>query len=77
VKLRITVKITGAFKLPKTNRCSFCGRDFPFGTGMMYVRNDGTIYWFCSSKCRKSQIKLGRDSRKFKWARHKGKRKTD
>jgi len=36
----------------------------------MYVRNDGSILWFCSSKCRKSSIKLKRDARKLPWTRY-------
>jgi len=48
-------------------KCSFCGRDIPPGTGIMYVKNDGTILWFCSSKCRKNALKLGRNPRKLKW----------
>jgi len=59
--------------LPKMHSCSFCGRKFPHGTGMMFVKNDGTIYWLCSSKCRKNMLKLGRDARKLKWTeRHAG-----
>jgi large subunit ribosomal protein L24e len=59
--------------VPKSRSCSFCGQEFPPGTGMMYVRNDGTILWFCSSKCRKSSIDLKRDSRKVKWTEYFGK----
>lgn len=59
--------------MPKSRRCSFCGHDFPQGTGVMYVRNDGSILWFCSNKCRKSSVKMGRDSRKFKWTVYYGK----
>jgi len=33
----------------------------------MFVRNDGTILWFCSSKCRKSMLNLKRDPKKLKW----------
>lgn len=48
-------------------KCSFCGKEVMPGTGIMYVRNDGTVLWFCSSKCRKNMLKLGRDPRKLKW----------
>jgi large subunit ribosomal protein L24e len=58
--------------LPKPKKCSFCGSEFPVGTGMMYVKNDGSILWFCSSKCRKSS-KFGRDARKLKWTKYFGK----
>ena len=59
--------------MPRFIKCSFCGNDFPTGTGMMYVKNDGSILWFCSSKCRKNALKLKRDSRKLKWTAYYGK----
>ena len=59
--------------MPKSKDCSFCGHMFPPGTGMMYIKNDGTVLWFCSSKCRKSSIELKRDSRKVKWTKYFGK----
>ncbi|MGB9660137.1 MAG: 50S ribosomal protein L24e [Nitrososphaerales archaeon] len=48
-------------------KCSFCGKDVTLGYGLMLVRNDGSIYWYCSSKCRKNSLKLRRDPRKLKW----------
>ncbi|MCW4037431.1 MAG: 50S ribosomal protein L24e [Candidatus Bathyarchaeota archaeon] len=53
--------------MPRTYECSFCGHTFPQGRGMMYVKNDGTIYWFCSSRCRKAMIIFKKDPRKLKW----------
>ncbi|OYT30866.1 MAG: 50S ribosomal protein L24 [Thermoprotei archaeon] len=53
--------------MPRIYRCSFCGRVIQPGKGMMYVRNDGSILRFCSSKCYKSMLKLRRDPRKLKW----------
>lgn len=47
--------------------CSYCGKPVRIGTGTMLVRNDGSILYFCSSKCKKNLLKLGRDARKFKW----------
>ncbi|MBR4447105.1 50S ribosomal protein L24e [Methanobrevibacter sp.] len=49
--------------------CSFCHKEIEEGTGKMYVKRDGTIYFFCSSKCEKNMIKLGRVSRKVKWVK--------
>ncbi len=46
--------------------CSFCGGEIEPGTGIMYVRNDGSILWFCSSKCFKN-YKMGRKARKLVW----------
>ncbi len=49
--------------------CSFCKKPISQGTGMMFVKNDGKILYFTDKKCEKNFIKLGRDPRKFKWAR--------
>ncbi|WP_457554539.1 50S ribosomal protein L24e [Candidatus Pyrohabitans sp.] len=49
--------------------CSFCRREIEPGTGKMYVKKDGTIYYFCSSKCEKNMLKLGRNPRKVRWVR--------
>jgi len=37
---------------------------------MMYVKNDGSTLWLCSSKCRKNALKLKRDPRKLKWTEY-------
>jgi large subunit ribosomal protein L24e len=36
------------------------------GTGKMYVRKDGTIFYFCSTKCQ-NNYKLGRVPRRVEW----------
>jgi large subunit ribosomal protein L24e len=36
------------------------------GTGKMFVRKDGQIFFFCSTKCQKN-YKLGRISRRVPW----------
>ncbi|MEM0037279.1 MAG: 50S ribosomal protein L24e [Candidatus Korarchaeum sp.] len=50
-------------------KCSFCGSDIEPGFGWMYVRADGTIMYFCSSKCAKNYLKLGRNPKKVGWVR--------
>ncbi|HDJ51347.1 MAG TPA: 50S ribosomal protein L24e [Thermoprotei archaeon] len=55
--------------LPEVRICAFCGRPIKPGTGKMYVKNDGTIYYFCSSKCQKNMLELRRDPRKLKWTK--------
>ncbi len=47
--------------------CSFCGEDIEPGTGKMYVKKDGTVYTFCSNKCKKNRIDIGRVPRRTKW----------
>jgi len=49
--------------------CAFCGRPIPPGTGIMYVRADGTVLRFCSRKCFVSLVKYGRDPRRQVWVR--------
>ncbi|UCC91583.1 MAG: 50S ribosomal protein L24e [Candidatus Aenigmatarchaeota archaeon] len=48
-------------------KCSMCKSNIPKGSGKMFVRNDGKIFYFCSSKCQKNW-KLGRVAKKLKWA---------
>lgn len=46
-------------------KCSFCGTGFERG-GKMLVKNDGRIFYFCSSKC-ESYFKMGKKAKKLKW----------
>ena len=52
-------------------KCSFCQTAIRKGEGKMFVQNTGRFLWFCSRKCEKNMVKLGRDSRNFKWASKK------
>ena len=47
--------------------CSFCDRSVAKGSGTMLAKNDGSILWFCSAKCKKNALVLKRDPRKLKW----------
>jgi large subunit ribosomal protein L24e len=48
-------------------KCEFCKNNLEPGTGKMYVMKDGKIMYFCSSKCEKNLLKLGRKPRKTRW----------
>jgi large subunit ribosomal protein L24e len=50
--------------------CSFCGSAIEPGTGLMYIRRDGTRHTFCSSKCRRNLLDLKRVPRTVKWTQH-------
>lgn len=52
-------------------KCSFCGKEIPPGTGIMFVKKDGKILWFCSRKCEKYMLEYKKDPRKLKWTRKK------
>ena len=54
-------------QMPYKHICSFCGKEIEPGTGKMYVMADGTVYYFCSSKCQKNMMKLHRIPRKVRW----------
>jgi large subunit ribosomal protein L24e len=47
--------------------CTFCGLEIEPGTGKMYIKKDGTIFQFCSSKCQKNLVKLKRVPRRTEW----------
>jgi large subunit ribosomal protein L24e len=60
--VKILSKTTSALR-----NCFFCGEQVSIGQGTMLVKNDGTIQWTCSNKCRKNLRLLRRDPRKLKW----------
>ncbi len=53
--------------MPVKHVCAFCGREIEPGTGKMYVMKNGTVLYFCSSKCQKNMIELHRVPRKVRW----------
>lgn len=48
-------------------KCSFCSAEMEKGTGLMYVKRDGSAQYFCSRKCKKHTLKLHRKPRLTKW----------
>jgi len=52
----------------KEMKCSYCGKNTVAGTGKMFVKGDGTIFYFDTSKCEKSFM-MGREAKKRKWSR--------
>ncbi len=59
------------------SKCSFCGRELAMGTGMMYVKKDGKILYFCKKKCEKNMFKLGRTPSKLLWTAEGRKAKAE
>ena len=49
-------------------KCSFCGSNIAKGTGKMFVRNTGDIFYFDRSKCEKNFF-MGRKKKKLKWTK--------
>jgi large subunit ribosomal protein L24e len=50
--------------------CTFCGDEIEPGTGRMYIKKDGVVYHFCTSKCYKNLVLLGRIPRRTTWTRY-------
>ena len=48
--------------------CSFCKKNYEFPKGTTVVQKDGSVRYFCSSKCRKN-FEMGRLSKKVKWVK--------
>ena len=48
-------------------KCNFCGNELQRGSGRLFARKDGTILYFCSGKCEKNTLKLGRKATETKW----------
>ena len=55
--------------MPERRVCNFTHEEIEPGTGMMFVKRDGTTFWFKDSKARKNQLKLKRNPRRLKWTR--------
>jgi large subunit ribosomal protein L24e len=51
----------------EVRKCIFCGGDIEPGTGKMFVKKDGTVYFFDSNKCYKNMIQLKRVPRTTAW----------
>jgi len=49
-------------------KCSFCGTDIEKGTGVVFVKRDGSLLYFCSNKCQK-YMAMGKKSEKLKWTK--------
>jgi large subunit ribosomal protein L24e len=50
-------------------KCTFCGNVIEKGTGKMFVKKDGKVFYFCSSKCEKNMLKLKRKPIRTKWSK--------
>ena len=50
--------------------CTFCGEEIEPGTGRMYIKKDGVVYNFCTSKCFKNLVILGRVPRRTTWTQY-------
>lgn len=48
-------------------RCSFCAQEIVKGTGKIYVKREGAVFYFCTKKCEKHQLKLERHPAKTRW----------
>jgi len=48
-------------------KCNFCGREEAPYKGVNLIKNDGSVSFFCSSKCRKNALNLKRDKKNIKW----------
>lgn len=51
-------------------KCIFCGETLRPATGKMYIKKDGKVLYFCSSKCEKNMLKLKRKPRKVRWTKY-------
>ncbi|RME55408.1 50S ribosomal protein L24e [Candidatus Woesearchaeota archaeon] len=49
-------------------KCTFCSKEIEKGTGTLFVYKTGKVANFCSTKCEKNMLKLGRKARNLKWA---------
>jgi large subunit ribosomal protein L24e len=48
--------------------CSFCRVQYEFPRGTTMVQKDGTIKFYCGSKCKKNS-EMGRNNKKVTWVK--------
>ncbi len=53
-------------------KCVYCGKDYDSHKGLTLVTKDGSVNYFCSSKCRKNKLMK---RRKVRWISKKKKEK--
>lgn len=46
---------------------SFSGKNIPPGTGLIYVKKDGTIHYFAGTKTKRNFLKLKRNPNETRW----------
>lgn len=51
----------------KMVKCSFTGQEIEPGTGIMYIKKDGTVLHFVNSKAKKAMIDRGFKARITPW----------
>jgi len=51
--------------------CSFCSKEIGKGTDYIFAKKDGSVFHFCSSKCRNNQLGLKRVGKKADWVKRK------
>jgi large subunit ribosomal protein L24e len=55
-------------------KCSFCGETVARGTGKLFVKSDGTVFFFCSGKCEANLMKRKHEAVKTRWTNDWAKR---
>ncbi len=50
-------------------KCSFCGEEIEPGTGKIYAKKDGTVFYFCKLKCKVNMLDLKRIPRRVRWSK--------
>ena len=58
-------------------KCTFCGEEIKKGTGKIFAKNDGKIFYFCTRRCEKNLLKLKRVPRTTKWTKEAQKIKKE
>jgi large subunit ribosomal protein L24e len=52
--------------MPEERTCDYTGEPIEPGTGVMYVKTDGTVLHFVDSKAEKNYF-MGREARDLEW----------
>lgn len=53
-------------------KCVYCGKMYEIPKGLTFIKNDGSVNYLCSAKCRKNMIMK---CRKVRWIKDSKKSK--
>jgi large subunit ribosomal protein L24e len=62
--------------MPERRTCDYTGEEIEPGTGVMYVKTDGSVLHFVDSKAEKNYF-LGREARDLEWTRKEADEEED
>ncbi|MEF8874598.1 MAG: 50S ribosomal protein L24e [Candidatus Thermoplasmatota archaeon] len=62
--------------MPEKRECTFCGNPIEPGTGTLHIMNNGQVFHFCNSKCKRNMLDMDRKARETRWTKRHAQEKA-